>query len=205
MSKITISKADEVATPESGKADIYVKTDGTLAVRNDNGTESVIMDAPHTSKVGFVDYNNAGGAQTHNGSEGFKKLTNDTLGSFTNTAYFPTGMTTLWNSTFNQFDFTELSLGDMVDIRIDILVTTSGANQNVELQLQLGIGGSPYTIELDFISPKSAGTYKMVSYTGIYMGDINTLGNPGEVQLNTDASMTNGITVNGWYSKITRR
>ena len=160
---------------------------------------------PYTDKIGFFDYNHGGGTQTHTGSGGYIKLLNDTAGAFTNTVYKPTNMTTIWDEINNQFDFTELSLGDMVDFRVDLIVTTSGANQNVSVQIELGIGGSPYTLDIDFISPKTSGTYKLISYTGIYMGDNNTLNNPAEIQLDTDASMTDGITVNGWYCKIHRR
>lgn len=205
MSKLTLAKADETATPATGKADLYIKLDGTLAVRNENGTESIILQVPRTDKIGFFDYNNAGANQSHTGSGGFVKLTNDELGSFTNKTYKPDTVTDVWDKTLNQFDFTDLALGDMVDIRVDVEVTTTTANQDVSLQLELGIGGVPYTLQVDFISPKTAGFHRLLSYTGIYMGDTNTLNNPGEVQLDTDASLASAIKVNGWYIKIIRR
>jgi hypothetical protein len=42
MSKITLLKADESATPATGKSDLYIKLDGSLATRDDAGTENVI-------------------------------------------------------------------------------------------------------------------------------------------------------------------
>lgn len=183
------------------------ETSDQLLIQEAGGTTmKVNLGVLHQSRVGFFDYNDSatvGTPITHNGSEGFKKLTNDGLGAFTSTDYKPLGMTTLWNAVTNQLDFSELSLGDMVDIRIDVDVTTTSPNQDTSVQLQLGIGGSPYTLELDEISPKTARTKKMLSYTGIYMGDANTLNNPGEFQLDTDSNAT--IVVNGWYLKVTRR
>lgn len=160
----------------------------------------------HKFKVGFVDYNDlatATTAITHSGSGGYIKLTNDISGAYTNTSYFPTGITTLWNTTNNQLDFTELSLGDMVDIRVDIVVTTTANNQDVDLKFRLGIGGSAYDLVFHHVSPKAAGTYNIVRYMGLYMGDTNTLNNPAEIMIDTDASAD--IKVNGWYCKITRR
>lgn len=162
------------------------------------------MAIPYTDKIGFFDYNDSSLPQSIL-VDTYTRLDNDTLGIYTNIAYKPTSMTTLWNSTTNQFDFSELSLGDMLDIRIDVDVTTSNSNQDVNLKLVLGIGGDSYDLELDFISPKTAGTYKMVSYTGVYMGDINTLNNPGEIQIRSDNAITSGVNVNGWYCKVVRR
>lgn len=186
------------AIPETSDQILIQEVGGT--------TMKATLGVLHQSRVGFFDYNDlatTGSPITHNGSEGFKKLTNDGLGAFTNINYKPLGMTTLWDTTASQFDFSELSLGDMVDIRIDVDVTTTSPNQDTSIQLLLGIGGSPYTLEIDEISPKTARTKKMLSYTGIYMGDANTLNNPGEFQIDTDSNAT--ITVNGWYLKVTRR
>jgi hypothetical protein len=52
-------------------------------------------------------------------------LTNDGLGVDTKTAYLPiggNGITQLWDTSSNGFDFSDLNVGDMVDIRMDISV-----------------------------------------------------------------------------------
>lgn len=181
-------------------------TDKMLIQESTDVTKHILLGAIHQTKVGFFDYNDAATGGTpisHNGSEGYKKLTNDGAGAFTNLTYIPVGMTTLWNTTTNQFDFSELSLGDMIDLRVDIDVTTTAPNQEVVVRVTLAIGGVPYSLEVDRAVFKSAGTYKMLSYTGGYMGDANTLDNAGEVQLDTDDAAT--VTVQGWYCKVTRR
>lgn len=156
-------------------------------------------------KVGFFDYNDTGTAQSVLVNT-FTKLTNDTLGSFTNTSYTPTGVTDIWDEINNQIDFSQLSLGDTVDIRVDVDVTTTSPNQDISIQLLMAVGsGASYPIELDFMSPKSSGTYKILSYNGIYMGDTNTLNFPAEIQLKSDTAITSGIVVNGWYIRVIKR
>lgn len=160
----------------------------------------------HRTKVGFIDYNDAATATTpllHIGGID-TKLTNDGLGPFTNRLYLPEGITDVWDPINNQFDWTELSLGDMVDLRVDIDVTTTSINQEVDIEINLAVGsGGQYALALDAISRKSVDTYKMVSFTGGYAGDLNTLNFPAEIILkSTDNCL---IRVNGWYVKIIRR
>lgn len=191
---------------EYGTKTSPIGSDKVLLQETGGLTVAATLDALHQAKVGFFDYNDLATTTTpitHTGSGGYIQLTNDTLGAFTNTTYKPNGMTQMWNSTTNRFDFAELTLGDMVDLRVDCDVTTTSPNQEVIVRLQLGIGGTTYTLELDRAVYKTAGTYRLVSYTGFYMGDTNTISNAGEIQLDTDSSLN--TKVNGWYLKITKR
>ncbi len=43
MSKIVLTEEDVTNTPSTGKSNLYVKTDGSLAIRDDTGTESVVL------------------------------------------------------------------------------------------------------------------------------------------------------------------
>ena len=181
-------------------------TDAVLIQEAGGTTKHVLIGDIRKAGVGFFDYNDLNTATTpitHNGSEGFKKLTNDTLGAFTTTEFRPKGMTTLWDAANSQFDFGELAIGDIVDLRVDLEVTTTSANQEIEIQLLIDIGGSPYSINLLHASYKTAGTHKVVTYVGGYVGSAGTRDNPTEVQLDTDSSAT--IKVNGWYAKVVRR
>ena len=129
------------------------------------------------------------------------KLTNDALGSLTDETYLPTGVTTLWDSVNDQFDFTDLPLGSTVDLRFDIEVTTSGANQYVALRLVLGESDpSEYTLGVSDIHYKTAGTYNVVHYTGIYIGNTITKDNPGQLEIYSDA--TCDVVVNGFYVRV---
>lgn len=152
---------------------------------------------------GIADYNDALTSVTPIsilGGTGYVKLTNNALGSFTNKLFLPVGVTDVWDSINNEFDFSELSLGDTVDIRLDILVTTVSPNQNVDVKLVLGSGLGQYSIPFSNTSFKTAGIHPINVYNGIYMGDNNTRDNPAEFQIQSDGNCT--VVVNGWYCKI---
>mgnify|MGYP000332746881 CR=1 FL=1 len=128
-------------------------------------------------------------------------LTNDGAGPFTNLAYKPDGFGDIWDMGVGQdFDWTELSLGDTVDLRVDIEITTTSVNQVVDIYLELGQGASPYQILFDTTLLKSVTTKQLVSFSSIYMGDANTLNNPAQFFVLTDANAT--VKVNGWYVRV---
>ena len=128
-------------------------------------------------------------------------LTNDELGSFTNKLFPPVGVTDVWLAGTDVFDWSELKLGDMVDIRLDIEVTTSSVNTEVFVDLHLGTGGSAYTVRwVDETNFKATGVHEIVVYNGIYIGDLNTLDNGGQFKITTDKDCT--VIVHGWYCKL---
>jgi hypothetical protein len=95
-------------------------------------------------------------------------------------------------------------MGDMVDIRIDLKVTTTAANQEFTFRYEFGSGsGTPFYIDLGTIIEKAAGQYGYLDYTGIYMGNSLVLDNPSELQFDTDSAAT--VEVGGFYIKVTRR
>ena len=131
-------------------------------------------------------------------------LTNDKAGAFTNTAYAPVDVTNVWNEVTDEFDWTELSLGDMIDIRLDISITTVLVKTEVKVDLHVAIGGSEYVIP--WVNPtnfKSIGTFKNVTYSGIYLDSANILNNKANFRVSADKDCT--VVVNGWYVKIVRR
>lgn len=158
------------------------------------------------AQIGFIDYNDTfttGTPISVPGTSTFVKLTNNALGSFTNYAYKPTAIANnIWDTTTNQFVWTRgMKLGDMMDIRTDIQITTTGANQAVTLSLFLAVGGSEYELPINAQKIfKTAGTYRMTDYYGIYIGNTDTLNNVGELRIKSDASAT--VVVNGWYTKF---
>ena len=114
----------------------------------------------------------------------------------------PEDVTELWNTSTNQFDFSGLSLGDQIDIRIDLEVTTTSANQEFDIEIMLGVGGTPYTLPVRTIYRKTASTKSIVPYFGFYMGDANTLDNTGEIGVKSDTACT--VKVNGWYIRVVK-
>tara|TARA_R110002126_G_scaffold22993_1_gene81398 strand:+ start:2107 stop:2631 length:525 start_codon:yes stop_codon:yes gene_type:complete len=131
-------------------------------------------------------------------------LTNDELGAFTNKAYLPAGVTDVWLAGTSTFDWSELKLGDMVDIRLDVNIITTLNNTEAKIDLILAVGGSSYAIPWMLANNyKTAGTHNVNVYNGIYIGDTNTLDNGARFEITTDNACT--VVVNGWYVKIISR
>jgi len=150
--------------------------------------------------AGFFDYNDDGLATISHTGGNDTAITNNADGAFTNKTYPPSGVTDVWDDVADEFDWTELKLGDMVDIRLDIEVTTSSANQEITVELELAQGAGTYRIPFLQLFYKTAGIKKVGAFTGIYMGDTNTLDNPGQFIFTSANNAT--IKVNGWYCKI---
>lgn len=157
----------------------------------------------YLKKSGFLDYNDAATAITPisvTGGGGFVYLTNDGLGSFTNKTYPPSGVTDVWDSSTNAFDFSELNLGSVMNYRIDVNITTTAANQEVNLQIELAIGASVYSLSVAQRQYKTAGVYPAVISNFIYMGDSNTMDNPAKFKISSSNNAT--VVVNGWACAI---
>ena len=133
-------------------------------------------------------------------------LTNDGLGVDTNTAYLPiggNGITQLWNTSSNGFDFSDLNVGDMLEIRMDIDVIIVSNNTAVDVNLHMGSGG---TVIVPFISQqnfKTTGTFEVIRYMGLYIGSTDVRDTLAQLKINADNNCT--CIVNGWYIKATRR
>ena len=132
-------------------------------------------------------------------------LTNDGLGVDTNTAYLPiggNGITQLWNTSSNGFDFSDLNVGDMLEIRMDIDVIIASNNTAVDVNLHMGSGG---TVIVPFISQqnfKTTGTFEVIRYMGLYIGSEDVRDTLAQLKISADNNCT--CIVNGWYIKATR-
>jgi len=133
-------------------------------------------------------------------------LTNDGLGVDTNTKYLPVGgngVTQLWDTSSNGFDFSDLDVGDMVDIRMDIDVVIASNNTAIDVDLHMGAGG---TVIVPFISQqnfKTTGTFEVIRYMGLYIGSTDVRDNLAQLKISSDNNCT--CIVNGWYIKAIRR
>lgn len=67
-------------------------------------------------------------------------LTNDNSGSGSTSLYRPFGVSSIFNTDTNRFDFNELSLGDEILLRVHLFVTTTAANQVVKVDMVIGEG-----------------------------------------------------------------
>jgi hypothetical protein len=154
-------------------------------------------------QIGLFDYNDLATQTTPiNIPSGLVNvdIPNDEQGPFTNKNFAPNGVTDIWDADAGLFDWSQLKLGDMVDIRLDLSVTTTSPNQTIIVELVLAIGGFEYAIPFVQANVKTAGTYPVNRYNGAYMGDDNTLLNGARFRIRSDAAAT--MVVNGWYCKV---
>lgn len=182
-----------------------------MVVVNPAGTSLILQDQPPTpdtylNSVGYFDYNDS---ITHTTPLAFvtntpKKLTNDTLGVNTNTSENPYGVSFVWNRTNNQFDFSQLSIGDTIDIRIQVQVTTTTANQKFKISAKFGIG-SVAQFENTILSSqvKTAGLEEISFVAPFYIGSSYIRDFPAELYITSDAGGT--VVVDGWYIRILRK
>ena len=156
------------------------------------------------TRTGYADYNDVTTQTTPISPvvSTWTKLTNDKAGANTRLR-LPAGVTDLWNSTTNRMVLTELPVDSIIDARIDLVVTTTSANQIVKVRTQLAIG-DPVQFELESteIIYKTAGVHKVVVPTSFYIGSNAVKNNPGEFQIFSDASCT--VKVNGWYFRVNK-
>ena len=157
---------------------------------------------------GFVDYNNTGTgygtpAGTSVTADTWTALGNDGLGPFTNTGYLPRGVTGLLSG--GDINFGQLSLGDAVLVRFDFTVTPAVNGSQLDMRVKLGAGANEYFLPRT-VSAMTNGAgveYRFVETINIYMGDENTRGNPGQLQLKSSEDFS--VTFAGWYAQILRR
>lgn len=155
------------------------------------------------ARIGLLDYNDATTPVTPISltADTPVKLTNDAEGQFTNREFAPDGVTDIWNPETNQFDFSQLKFGDMVDIRVDGDITTTAPNQTYRLTLALGVGTpSEYSIQFASDTVKDVDTVPVSRYNGVYIGNALTRDNPAEFRLVSDDD--GSFVVVGWYCKV---
>ncbi len=153
------------------------------------------------ARMGFVDYNDASGDVSLT-ADTWTDVPNDTLGSFTNTTYIPSNVTTLIDDSTGHLDFTELELGQEISIRNDFIITPNTNNALLQVRYVLGTGANEYALLFwsERLDSGSGVAYQRVITFPIYMGDTNTRDNPGKLQvkLSTPGTLNN----NGSYISI---
>ena len=160
-----------------------------------------------TMKMGVYDYNDLNTQTTPIslvGGEGYVRVTNDGLGAFTNKDYALTGVPDIYNTASDTFDFTDLSLGDTVDFRLELGVTTTTTNTEFDVILRMAVGGLSYDLEFETEKNyKVARVHRLNRWNGMYIGDANTLNNGAYFMIKSDKGCT--ILVGGWYARVITR
>mgnify|MGYP001079671057 CR=1 FL=1 len=131
-------------------------------------------------------------------------ITNDGIGADTYKKLPDAGPEDIYDIATNSFDFSNLLVGDMIDIRLDLEITTTANNQDFSIDLELGQSGTVYTIP--FIvdqNVKSIGSTSVIRYNGIYMKDSNTIDNSAQFKIISSDALT--LEVHGWYCKLMKQ
>lgn len=203
----TVTQIDDGTTQTTPTTPTELFNAMKTVFRNGGSTPLSTEQLADLAFTGFADYNDLATTATPLNitvAGNPTLLTNDGVGGFTNKTYLPNGVTDVWDSTLNTFDWSELKLGDRVDIRLDIDLITTSVNTEINVDLYFGTGVGAYKIP--FISGadfKNTGTHKLNRFNSIYMGDTNTLNNGGQFKITTDKDCT--VVVNGWYCSVIKK
>jgi hypothetical protein len=176
----------------------------TAGVRTNFTSAKTEIEALQT-KLGFVNYNDALTAVTPitMPAATWVKLTNNKLGPSTVTSVLPGGITNLWSTVNNQLIFTEVPLLSVLELRIDVEITTVGTNREVKLAIDFAIGSAgAFTLPVFEMVYRNAGAHQIVVNIPFYIGSANTRDFPAEIKAINEVAGT--AKVNGWFIQVTK-
>lgn len=174
----------------------------TMMVRQNFAYAKSEIEALQT-KGGFADYNDTAtsGTPITIPATTWTKLTNNILGANTKTNALPRGVTSLWNASTNQLNFTELPLNSQVIVRADLSLTTTVANQIAKARLLMAKGDAiEFPINDSERYYKTAGTHDVIVTLPLYIGSTPVKTAPAEIQFWSDSAAT--MVVRGWYIRV---
>lgn len=152
---------------------------------------------------GWFDIEHAGANQAYTSGSGYVTLENDGAGANSRSDYAPPGVTSIYDSANDQFDFSELSVGDVVVLRIVMDVTTTAANQSTTTRLEFDNNGSQFYLPLGYSEFKTAAAHPVIREITFYIGSNDVKNNPVEIQFTSDNNAT--VNMTGYSVYITRR
>lgn len=182
-------------------------TSGMILKANGDGTAGFFTPPYTTVKMGFWDYNDSITATTPIALSPlgtFVQLTNSGGGAQTQLTYGLPITPAIWNTATNYLNFNGLSLGDTVDIRIDMDVITTTANCELSVVAEYGIGVTPYTLTIGRDYFKTTGTYPVSMTHSLYIGNVLTKDSPARLLCKSDVTGTT-VKVKGWFIKATSK
>ena len=158
--------------------------------------------SPTSVKAGFIDYNDTTG-EINLLADTWTDVPNNGAGPFSNSLFPPPGVTQLIDTNTGYLDFSQLALGAQLLIRTEFKVIPDTNNSLVEVRYLLGQGAGEYPLQ--FLSQRlDSGSGKPYPFTPsfpIYMGDLNTQGGVGKLQIKL--STTGKFINSGSYIKVT--
>ena len=205
-----VANRDPVAL--SGISILVTETQGSILSGNlqpngiyrSNGTTWIYMGYRNGERMhGFIDVGNTLGSQAFTAGVPIY-LANNGLSPNSRSDKLPDGVTAaIWDTTNNEFDFSELSDGDLGRLRISGSVTTTAVNQRVDILVEFAIGGNTFELLWGSAIIKTAGTYPLANpYKGFYIGGDNVRLNPTKIKLLSDAA--GSFAFDGFFLDLTR-
>lgn len=120
-----------------------------------------------------------------------KKITNDTLSTETNVLNAPYGISSMWDESANQLDFSQTAIGDLVTVIPAIEITTTTANQTFQIYLKTGIGSTaPLTKQIYNGSLAVAGTIVVNAARDFTIDTLDLKDYPSEIYILSNANAT---------------
>ncbi len=170
------------------------KGSATANALRDAYTIEQVSDFIVQAKFGFIDYNDTTGSMSIT-ADTWTDVPNNGLGAFTNKTYRPESINDVMDTSTGYLDFSELSLGSELLVRNDFKINPHTNNSLLEVRYLLGQGMGEYALNFwsERLDNGSGIDYQRVLSFPIYMGDLNTQGGVGKLQvkLSTDGVLTN--------------
>lgn len=183
---------------EKGEALTYAELDGNFADIEDRLSKS---DKLRGGWESIFDTATAGAPIAVTGGSTWYYLTNNGSGTMSEDAYLPQSVTNLWNTSTNRMDLSTLNLGDMVHVNALLDVTTSAANQVVNLRVITDPGGADeFLLPMFSLHFKTAGVQQISARVNFPVGNVSTRDDPSGIQINSDASAT--VVVRGFFIEV---
>lgn len=190
---------DSLGAPFSTIDDLVTWLSDNLGFLKGGGNGSGV-----TSANGIEDQNATNAAQLLV-TDTYATLLNNGLGTSTITSLLPLGSTSTWDTINNQFDFSSLTVGTWITMRLDFDLTTTAGNTDFVCAMDFIIGQpTAFSKVLGRRFFKNNKTYLGETVTfGFYIGSEATKNNPAKIKVKTDANST--FKLNGWAMGINVR
>ena len=134
------------------------------------------------------------------------ELTNNGAGPVNNITFGLPEQTNIWNTSTNRYDFSGLSIGDVLDVRLDVIFTTGTNNTAITLESEFQLSpGTPFKLpHLNNFEIRAAGTSQHTITTSFFLGSSSIIDNPGRIVASADKTGTT-VVVNGWFIRAWRQ
>lgn len=162
---------------------------------NDNFTEL------YDKKFGVWNYQHDGGSQAITSSV-WTPVENDGLGANTITTFALSGVD-IYDLMSQRFDYTDLTLADSIEYRVDGDITTTSAYQVVQLRVVISFGDLNIPLNLYYNTFKAAGTYPVFATLRSPLLTESVRTNPARIEIFTDAGAT--LDLKGYNIQVTKQ